>query len=350
MHAHIQIRFTDGSTWLARIPRHNFTSFSDELSNEILLSECATLQFLQTARIPAPRLHGYGLHGDAHNEVGVTFMLIDQLRGRPLSQLHTEDQLRHVYGQFHNILTTLIQHPFDQIGSLTVKNGTIQIGPVIGDRTGTLSRLGPFSDAAGYYVAWADEYLRLIADRQLFAQFPIDAYLMFKYLRELADNGRCNGFERELDKGPFFLKHMDDKGDHILVDEDFNLVGIIDWSFARLVPKYEAFGPSLVTACMDDIFTGKPGLSHGDRLLADLLEASSSPVARFARSADRIRCFTFGLGMGMGLSLDEAIAVFRVTVATFDEGFEFDWEKWRLEHVVKWADDEVLSMLLRESG
>jgi hypothetical protein len=172
---------------------------------------------------------------------------------------------------------------------------------------------------------------------------------MFKYLRELADNGRCNGFERELDRGPFFLKHMDGKGDHILVDENFNLVGIIDRSFARLVPKYEAFGPSLVTACVDDIFTGKLGLSHGDRVLADVLEASSSPAARFAGSADRIRHFTFGLGMCMGLGLDKTITVFRGIVATFDQSVEFDWEKWRLEHVAKWADDKALHMLLRES-
>ncbi len=28
--------------------------------------------------------------------------------------------------------------------------------------------------------------------------------------------------------GPFYLKHFDDKGDHILIDEQYNITGIID--------------------------------------------------------------------------------------------------------------------------
>ena len=41
---------------------------------------------------------------------------------------------------------------------------------------------------------------------------------------------------RGLDKEPFFLKHTDYKGDHILGDDEFNATGIIDWTFARVVP------------------------------------------------------------------------------------------------------------------
>lgn len=35
------------------------------------------------------------------------------------------------------------------------------------------------------------------------------------------------------DDGKFYLKHADDKGDHILVDEHFNITGIIDWEWAH---------------------------------------------------------------------------------------------------------------------
>jgi hypothetical protein len=35
----------------------------------------------------------------------------------------------------------------------------------------------------------------------------------------------------------FFLKHVDDKGDHLLVDKDLNITGIIDWQMARVVPR-----------------------------------------------------------------------------------------------------------------
>lgn len=31
----------------------------------------------------------------------------------------------------------------------------------------------------------------------------------------------------------FFLKHADDKGDHIFVNADFDIVGVIDWEWCR---------------------------------------------------------------------------------------------------------------------
>jgi aminoglycoside phosphotransferase (APT) family kinase protein len=69
----------------------------------------------------------------------------------------------------------------------------------------------------------------------------------------------------------FYLKHVDDKGDHILVDEQLNITGIIDWQMARIVPRHEAFGPSLVTADMNALCNGKFSLSPNDLVLADML-------------------------------------------------------------------------------
>lgn len=33
----------------------------------------------------------------------------------------------------------------------------------------------------------------------------------------------------------FYLKYVDDKGDYILVDEYFNIIGIIDWEWVYIV-------------------------------------------------------------------------------------------------------------------
>jgi hypothetical protein len=45
-------------------------------------------------------------------------------------------------------------------------------------------------------------------------------------------------------------------GDDLLVDDDLNITGIIDWTFARAVPKFEAFGLSLVMADIYKVFQG----------------------------------------------------------------------------------------------
>src|SRR5690606_16988540 len=109
------------------------------------------------------------------------------------------------------------------------------------DRFVCLYPYGPFETSAAYYTAWAEQYLALIADGQLYPQFPIEAYLVYRFLQD-------NATQLSDPEDRFFLKHVDDKGDHIMVDEDLNITGIIDWQMARIVPRREAFALSLVSA------------------------------------------------------------------------------------------------------
>ncbi|KAI0551354.1 hypothetical protein F4679DRAFT_593506 [Xylaria curta] len=200
------------------ILRKNHMSFDDELSDRILMSECATLRWLEPFDLPTPRLHGYGLRAYPKNEVGIAYKLIDRLSGRPYNPgTASQEQKLKVLHQF----------------------------------------------------SWAKAYAELIADGQLFSTYSLDAYLMFKYLEEQVKTGRWLGKWQDLHSGPFFLKHMDDKGDHILIDDDFQITGIIDWTFARIVPAYEAFGPSLMSANTTDLFNGNPGLSQEDKTLEE---------------------------------------------------------------------------------
>lgn len=189
----------------------------------------------------------------------------------------------------------------------------------------------------------------MIADGQLFACYPVNAYIIFKQLEQLAEDGKCNQFEPDLNNGPFFLKHTDDKGDHIFVDEEFNITGLIDWSFSRTVPVYEAFGPSLVTAQMNDLYSGVRGLSENDGLLAEALRARRSDLVRFAQSPDTVRRLLFGLGMGMSMSWSEALELFKGIVATFGHDTTFEWEAWRKSAVSKWRNDNTLTTLLNSS-
>ncbi|CAK7206815.1 hypothetical protein SEUCBS139899_009621 [Sporothrix eucalyptigena] len=318
MHVHRELVFDDGTVWLLRMLRENYTSFDDATSNQILLSECATLQWLEThvESIPAPRLHDFGLRGDASNEVGVAYMLIDKLPGKPFdTHSATAKQTAKVLEQWAGMLCELGRHPLDKVGSLEFKSasgrGPIVLGPVAGDRTGTLPcSLGPFSDARSFYIAWADTHLDLIRDGQLFSQHPVDAYLIFRWIKEqvaASDENNAGGWPPEwqsLHDGPFFLRHVDDKGDHLLVDDDYNITDVIDWTFARTAPAYEAFAPALVTASTNDLFSGAPGLSDMDRALEQALQT---------------------------------IGVFRCIVTTWGNGKQTvpEWNAWRAAHLAR---------------
>ena len=354
MHIHLRIRFSDSTTWLARILRSNFTSFSDEFSNRVIESECATLRWLGQLDVPSPRLHDYGLRNGPCNKVGVAYMLIDELPGTPLLLKEpSNEQLRKVYDQLAGILCVFQTHSFEEIGSLCFQsNGEVSVGPIVGDRTGTFSQMGPFRNAREYYSTLAEKYLEMICDGQLFSAYPVNAYLIFKYLKDLADSGRWNAFEPDLDNGPFFLKHMDDKGDHILVDDEYNITGIIDWTFARVVPAYEAFGPSLLTADTNELFTGKAGRSFRDTVMAEVLENRDNKLGRIAHGPDLVRRFSFGLGMGMGMSWEEANALSQgiISTATGIIPLDLDLEVWRLDRLYQWANDSRLQDLLHLQG
>jgi len=208
MHVHLQLLFEDGTAWLVRLLRETHTSFDDELSNQILLSECATLRWLEPLDLPTPRLYDYGLRGDPQNEVGVAYMIIDRLPGRPFnSPAVSQEQKSKVLRQWADVLYNLGKHPFDMIGSLQFgANGSINVGLIASDRTGTLPCIGPFESARDYYSSWANAYLELITDGQLFSAYSVDACLMFKVLEEQVKTGPWLEKWQGLNSGPFFKK------------------------------------------------------------------------------------------------------------------------------------------------
>ncbi|KAJ5776807.1 hypothetical protein N7520_000053 [Penicillium odoratum] len=111
--------------------------------------------------------------------------------------------------------------------------------------------------------------MALISDGQLFALFTANANL----LQTLAAKPGHNSVEVT---EQFYLKHVDDKGDHLMVDDELNITGIIDWQMTRVVPVDEAFGPSLATAQMASIYNGMSSLTVHDLTSARFLKAKGA--------------------------------------------------------------------------
>lgn len=54
MHIHLRIQFSNGTSWLARIPRQKHSSSSYDFTARITESECVTLHWLERTDIPSP--------------------------------------------------------------------------------------------------------------------------------------------------------------------------------------------------------------------------------------------------------------------------------------------------------
>ncbi|KAM0479850.1 hypothetical protein ACHAPX_004427 [Trichoderma viride] len=347
---HARIRFQDDSpSWLLRVPR--VASFAvglpAPLADYLIASEYATLKFLETTAVPAPRAFDYGVcsNGTDHG-VGVAFLLMEELPGRPWigqgvsGATATDEEKARIWSDLAEILAELERHPFPKAGSLCLQSSSIQVSAVASDRFVVLTPYGPFDNSTAYYTAFAEQYLALIADGQLYTEFPVDAYLVYRFLKDNVSQLAEQGGEAKPSEG-FFLKHVDDKGDHLLVDDDLHITGIIDWQMARVVPRREAFGLSLVTADMNALCGGKVSLSADDVILMDALRQKGLSWMTSCPD-EKARRFFWGLALESEWSdaLPLAIAILQVF------GVSQDWAQWRETALKEYESDERLKGLV----
>lgn len=338
---HAILIFDDCEEWLARIPRTGLSDVPIDLVEYLVASEYATLKFLESTTLPSPKAFGYGILSDTTNTVGVNYILMKKLPGKPYyPYLATPEQQTRVISQVADYLIELSKHHFPRAGSLlSTDDGSIEVGPVASNRFVYLGKYGPFDRAVDYFTGIADEYLSLIADKQVYDQYPKEAFLFYKLLHQHAADLCCNETP-----GAFYLKHVDDKGDHLLIDDDYNVTGIIDWQFARVVPACEAFGPSLVTADLGALYSGKASLSQDDKtFLKELKHKGRDDLAGHSSDLDPVR--RFHLGLASGFNRDEACDLIKGMLVALGEEF-VDIESSIEQESEKCRDDYRWNLLL----
>jgi len=177
-------------------------------------------------------------------------------------------------------------------------------------------------------------------DGQLYTEYPINAYLVYRFLKDnvtqLVSQEENQMTER------FYLKHVDDKGDHILVDEQLNITGIIDWQMARIVPRHEAFGPSLVTADMNALCNGKFSLSPNDLVLADMLRRRGLSDLASNMIDEKVRRFFWGLALEPEWTY--ALPLANAILKAF--GVVEGWSQWKESALKEYETDERLKGLI----
>jgi aminoglycoside phosphotransferase (APT) family kinase protein len=340
---HVHIRFEDKSpSWLVRIPRGGWPPVLEEY---LVLSEYATLKFLERTNIPSPKAFGNGIRGKKGNDMGVSYLLIEKMPGKVWHEgsapgsIPTQE-LEKVMTDLANILIELHRHPFDKIGSLQFKSSKLEVSAVASDQTLVLGPSGPFKSSRSYYTAYAEQYLALIGNGKTYTNFPVEAYLIYSYLKEKVDQ-LCPTTASE----HFFLKHIDDKGDHLMVDENMNIVGVIDWQMARIAPAVEAFGPSLVTADMNALCQGKYGLTSKDKLLASILRKKGAvDLANSMSAHEKARRFMWGLGAETDWQYARPLA--NAIFEAFGGGKMVNWGEWKEKELTIRQGDVRLQRLI----
>ncbi|KAI9826840.1 MAG: hypothetical protein M1832_005779 [Thelocarpon impressellum] len=223
----VALRFSDSEQWIARI-RLPAKSGDDDSEDEVersMLSEIATVRLVGSkTTIPVP--HIYGFNVAKTSPLGFRYLLMQALPGRHPDNGFARsiprtawdkvaDQLADYYHQLSRLR-------FDRIGR-------ISSGPEEETRVGSFDGMGPFATSLEYFYALRKDQSRAINVKHAGdEQWETAAWILEQALPSMVVEEHVHG--------PFPLCHLDLHHDNVLIDEDFNISGILDWSDAQTVP------------------------------------------------------------------------------------------------------------------
>ncbi|KAG6095823.1 hypothetical protein E4U30_002017 [Claviceps sp. LM220 group G6] len=368
---HAEITFEDGVVWLARFRVASAVAPPPEVCDDTLQSEATAMQFLERhTRVPSPRVFDWACESDPTNTIGVGYILMEKLNG---TSLHwpsaTASQKEKIVRQYAEIMLELARHPFDQLGPLVSKGPAAESQIQVGTSTDfTMFRsgdgdtpLGPFrSSKEAYRVSVEASIQRVMSGEVGRAESALDIILAYKFGLDVLD--RVSEQTATDDKGgeQFFLKHADDKGDHILVNEDFDIVGIIDWECCQTAPREEAFSSPQMMWPVKAFYDGSNELTEEELLLARVFrERGREDLASCVLHGRKVQRLLFVLGP---LVVDEdkstLAGLFMGLKRAFDEpdcktdgqGVEDEWEAWKAKALEDWKHEALIETALEANG
>lgn len=343
----IDIQFEDGVIWLARIRLTDALIPPKPTQAYIFQSEVFTLKYLESTLVPTPKLFHFA-DESSENPVGVPFMLIEKMEGSPLEwDTTTSVQKTKVLEQLADIFLALEEHPFRSTGSISSESGSSKVcgfaQPQLFDFPDF--PLGPFKDLESSLRAMIAQQKNLIATGEV-STLGVDNYLSFCWREDMVQEvvSLHNG-------AGFYLKHFDDKGDHILVDKDFNITGIIDWEFASLEPKALAFSSPCMLWPVGDFFAGSNRLSSEEMEFAGIFERRQrKDMAQIVRNGRKMQRYLFPIGGGLAQEYEEFEAMFHGLQAAWadDNSQLIPYKTWKDMALKRYAGDEQLVSLLQK--
>lgn len=239
----LEIAFSDGVYWIARVPHQVL----DDKERTSLLSEIATLKILKIkTAIPIPQIFDFEI--SANQDFGYPFVFLEYLGGRTLPNglAITVPKEHHakVAKQLANVFINLQKLTFSRIGRLwggEKVDQPVEIIPMAWHASP-----GPLETSFEYFYNQRQE-----ENREIMAMHPDDSdwrtacWVLKTSLTQMLIEDRL--------RGPFPLCHLDLHFGNMLFDEEYNLVGIIDWSSAQAAPLEQ------LSVCPE--FATFPGLS-----------------------------------------------------------------------------------------
>jgi hypothetical protein len=330
---HSSIVFEDGNIWLARfrLPNHNAPPLQER--NFDRRGEFATYRYLAEASVPVPAVYDLADDDDPLNPVGAGYILLDKLAGRPLAWHEANEvQKEKLTGQLADIYAQLEKHPVTWLGRLQPSpTGSVEAGPAFFDydSNGNLVPSGPFSNLNDYYVALIQHQIQLIRTGEIAPSAPLDQYLVYRSLLDCLPPD---------ESGPFFLRHIDSRDANFLVDDEYNITGIIDWELAIVTAKGAAFQSPLMLYDLVELYNqGLSTPSEEEKRLSRALQKKG--LQELSALADKKLHFRVDQVIETDPENRQIFtSVFSGWWKVVNGSEEFDWDTWYRQALEKYGD------------
>ncbi|KEZ39514.1 Protein kinase-like domain [Scedosporium apiospermum] len=232
-----RIVFEDGVNWVARVrlPNENMFAGREELEDSKTMEiEVASMKFFRReTSIPVPEVFDYNTSRE--NDAGAPYILMEYIHGNVALELRqakscapqlfgTPEQDRKFREQMAQIQATAASFKFPQIGSLYYNKETddFYIGPE--PQTGK----GPWASSTEYYDDLVNHLLKGTIKKDDLKQNQ--SFMVPTILNHLM---RLYGEEKT---GPFRLTNRYFGAHNILVNDDFDIIGLIDFDGVMSAP------------------------------------------------------------------------------------------------------------------
>ncbi|KAI9675960.1 MAG: hypothetical protein M1829_003198 [Trizodia sp. TS-e1964] len=206
-----------------------------------------------TAQLRSPvRVYDVADDCDPTNAVRAGYLFLEKLPGRPATWYNATERQKETF-LWHlaakDIYIGLQQLPLDMIGRLHMAPGLAlpKVGPAFFkySTAGEAEPLRPFKHTSDYYKARIEHCINLLQNGEITAPDPVDAYLVYM---TLLSNLPTN------DSNPRYLNHLDSRDANFLVDDEYNITGVIDWESAIVSPNYSAFQSPLLLFDLVEVY------------------------------------------------------------------------------------------------
>ena len=260
-----EIAFSDSLQWIARVRLPENDAGEKDYIETSMLSEIATLRLVASrTTIPVPTIYHFDV--DASNDFGFRYIIMQALSGR-----HFESSLAMSAPKAHfDTLTDQLADYYDQISRLRFDRiGRLWCGRTAEEQPSLIPIPdvgGPFSSSLEYFYALRKSHNRTIqAEHADDKEWMTAAWILEQALPSMVIEDFIHG--------PFPLCHTDLHFNNILIDENFNITGIIDWSDSQTVPL-ESFriSPEFVTYPGLSVEENAPILAFRGKFAAALRE------------------------------------------------------------------------------